>query len=66
MALVDEPGPVDGLEPVAGKYDWYEAFRQNPDQTEFAWPPTADEAAARLAADQIEYWAALMGDIEGL
>jgi hypothetical protein len=47
---------MDDLEPDFDPYDWYEAFRQNPDQTDFDWPEEADEAAARLLADQVEGW----------
>ena len=49
---------MDDLEPMQGPYDWYEAFRQNPGQTEFDWPEEADEAAARWLADQVEDWLA--------
>lgn len=47
---------MDELEPKIGPYDWYEAIRQNPDQTEFDWPEEADEAAAQLLADQVTGW----------
>lgn len=49
--------PADNdLEPKRGPYDWYEAFRQNSDKTEFDWSEAADEAAARLLADQVGEW----------
>lgn len=44
------------LEPMGGPYDWEAAFRQNPDQSDFDWPGGADEAAARVLADQVEDW----------
>ena len=48
----------DDLEIMTGPYNWYEAIRQNPDQTDFDWPEEADEAAARVLADQVEGWLA--------
>jgi hypothetical protein len=48
----------DELELMPKPYDWGEAFRQNPDQTDFDWPEEADEAAARVLADQVEDWLA--------
>lgn len=48
----------DELELMPEPYDWDEAFRQNPDQADFDWPEEADEAAARVLADQVEGWLA--------
>lgn len=48
----------DDMKRSTRSYDWYEAFRQNPDQTDFDWPEEADEAAARWLADQVEDWLA--------
>lgn len=47
---------MDELELKATPYDWYEAFRQNPDKTDFDWPEAADEAAAQILADQVVDW----------
>ncbi|MGH3155043.1 MAG: hypothetical protein ACRDNF_00485 [Streptosporangiaceae bacterium] len=53
----------DELEPC--RHDWYQALRQNPDQADsWDWPAEADEAAGRLAADQMEDFAAIVGDVE--
>jgi hypothetical protein len=53
----------DELEPVEGPYDWYDVFKQNPDQTEFDWPPEANEAAAWILTEQAEEWLAIEADL---
>lgn len=46
------------LEPMTGRYDWYEAFRQNPGESGLDWPEEADEAAEWITADRAEEWLA--------
>jgi hypothetical protein len=56
--------PDDEMEPFTGRYDWDEAFRQNPDQPVFDVPnwmrdmdhgaETAEDAQARALAEETE------------
>lgn len=56
----------DELEPVNGRFNWEEAFRQNPDQPRFDVPnwmrdrihgaETDEDAQARALAEEAEEW----------
>jgi hypothetical protein len=56
--------PDDEMEPFTGRYDWDEAFPQNPDQPVFDVPnwkrdidhgaETAEDAQARALAEETE------------
>jgi hypothetical protein len=58
--------PHDDLEPFTGRFDYEEAFRQNPDQPRFDVPnwmrdqdhgrESADDAQVRPLAEETEEW----------
>jgi hypothetical protein len=74
--VAERVGPVDELEPFTGRYDWEEAFHQNPDQRRFDVPrwrrdlnhgtESVKDAQARAAAEEAEDWLAIVADVEGL
>jgi hypothetical protein len=75
--VAERVGPVDDeLEPFTGRYDWEEAFRQNPGQGRFDVPrkmrdrnhgtETAEDAQARALAEETDEWLAIVADLEGL